>query len=106
MENEAIAVNFGRVHEARGFQVRGEFKTGGVGHKRIPGELGLALIGLVGIVDRLVLRDADGGVPVGRRVVQPVEVGEYMERNGFRSGMYMVKMTQGQRTESRKVTVD
>ena len=72
MENEAIAVNFGRVHEARGFQVRGEFKTGGVGHKRIPGELGLALIGLVGIVDRLVLRDANGGVPVGRRVVQPV----------------------------------
>ena len=46
------------------------------------------------------------GARAGSFTCMPSEVGEYMERNGFRSGMYMVKMTQGQRTESRKVTVD
>ena len=46
------------------------------------------------------------GARAGSFTCMPSEVGEYMERNGFRSGMYMVKMTQGQRTESRKVTID
>ena len=72
MEDETVAVNFSRVHEARGFQVCGEFKAGGVGHKRVPRELRLALVRLVRVVDGLVLRDANSCVPVGRRVIEPV----------------------------------
>lgn len=46
------------------------------------------------------------GARAGYFTCMPSEVREYMEENGFKSGMYMVKMTQGQRTVSRKVTVD
>lgn len=46
------------------------------------------------------------GARAGYFTCMPSEVRVYMEENGFKSGMYMVKMTQGQRTVSRKVTVD
>ena len=46
------------------------------------------------------------GARAGYFTCMPSEVRAYMEENGFKSGMYMVKMTQGQRTVSRKVTVD
>lgn len=46
------------------------------------------------------------GARAGYFTCMPSEVRAYMEENGFKPGMYMVKMTQGQRTVSRKVTVD
>ena len=46
------------------------------------------------------------GARAGSFTCVPSEVRKHMEENGLRSGVYMVKMTQGQRTASRKIIVD